>query len=102
MLAKAALALNAVIGLALALFYLNMLPFAEGVACDARRNAGLLCAEPSSPLFRGGIAALILAFVLTVSGLGYRNRLVRPKISAVLLCAVPVLLLGWVSAMVAL
>ena len=102
MLAKAALALNAVIALGLALFFFNMLPFAEGVACGVRRSAAHLCAEPSSALLRSGIAVLILIVVLTVSGLGYRSRLRRPRVSAALLCTVPVLLLAWVGAMVAL
>lgn len=100
MLAKAALTLNAAIGVGLALFYFHMLPFAEGITCDARRSAGLLCAAPSSALLRGATGVLILIFVLMVSGLGYRARLQRPPLSAAQLCAVPVLILGWVGAMV--
>ena len=100
MLAKIALTFNAAIGLALALVYFNMLPYAEGIACDTARSAGLRCAEPSSTLHRAGIAVLIVTFVLTVSGLGYRIRVRRPRFGAALLCAIPVLLLGWAASVI--
>ena len=100
MFAKAALTINAAIGVSFALFYFNMLPFAEGVACEARHRAAILCDEPTGVLLRGGMAVAILIFVLAISIPGYRCRIRRPRLSTALLCVVPVLLLVWIGAVI--
>lgn len=72
-----------------------MLPFAEGVTCDAAKMQGIICDQSRSVLYRIILVLFIVTIVGAISWLGYKFRQSSPKFSALLLSCFPLVILIW-------
>lgn len=87
--------INIVLSILLGIFIFNMLPFAEGVTCDAAKMQGIICDQSRSVLYRIILVLFIVTIVGAISWLGYKFRQSSPKFSALLLSCFPLVILIW-------
>lgn len=87
--------INIVLSILLGIFIFNMLPFAEGVTCDATKMQGIICDQSRSVLYRIILVLFIVTIVGAISWLGYKFRQSSPKFSALLLSCFPLVILIW-------